>query len=177
MHPNRLRTVLVTGTVGSGKTSVADEIAVLLHEQALSHALLDLDWLCQAYPAPPHDPYRDELMLKNLTAIWPNYRAEGIRYLVLAHVIEDRAHLDRYREAIPEADIQIVRIVAPPELVQKRLRSREVGSFYDHLWRRSQQLASSLEGAEVEDFTVSNDERPLREVATELLTRLGWPAP
>lgn len=177
MHLEALPTVLVTGTVGSGKTSVADEIAVLLHEQSLSHALLDLDWLCQAYPAPEHDPYRDELMLKNLTAIWPNYRAEGIRYLVLARVIEDRDHLDRYREAIPEADIQVVRVVAPPKLIQKRLRNREIGSFYDHLWRRSAELSSILEASVVEDFTVSNDERPVREVATEVLSGLGWPRP
>jgi gluconate kinase len=177
MHTQAVPTVLVTGTVGSGKTTVADEIAVLLHEQALPHALLDLDWLCQTYPAPEHDLYRDELMLKNLAAIWPNYRAEGVRYLVLARVIEDRKHLDRYREAIPEADIQIVRVIAPPDLIQKRLKAREVGSFYDTLWQRSQELTSMLEGSEVEDFTVSNDERPAREVATEVLTRLGWPKP
>ncbi|MBA2726460.1 MAG: AAA family ATPase [Actinobacteria bacterium] len=177
MHSEAIPTVLVTGTVGSGKTSVADEIAVLLHEQSLSYALLDLDWLCQAYPAPEHDPYRDEFMFKNLAAMWPNYRAEGVHYLVLARVIEDRDHLDRYREAIPEADITVVGVVAPPEVIQRRLRNREIGSFYDHLWRRSQELSPILGEAAVEDFTVSNDERPVREVAVEILTRLGWPTP
>lgn len=175
MHSEKIPTVLVTGTVGSGKTAVADEIAVLLHEQSLSHALLDLDWLCQAYPVPEADPYRDELMLKNLASIWPNYRAEDIRYLVLSRVIENRDHLVRYREAIPEADIQVVRVVAPPHVIQKRLRHREIGSFYDHLWRRSQELSSILDASVVEDFVVSNDERPVREVATEVLTGLGWP--
>lgn len=177
MHSQAVPTVLVTGTVGSDKTAVADEVAVLLHEQGVPHALLDLDWLCQAYPAPAHDPYRDDLMLKNLAAIWPNYRAEGVRYLVLARVIEDRKHLGRYREAIPEADIRVVRVVAPPDLIQKRLKAREVGSFYDTLWQRSQELTSILEGSQVEDFTVSNDERPVREVAAEVLTRLAWPKP
>jgi hypothetical protein len=60
-------------------------------------------------------------MLRNLAVIWPNYRNERIRYLVLARVNEDRNDLHRYREAIPEADIQVVRVVAPPELVQERL--------------------------------------------------------
>lgn len=85
-------TVLVTGTVGSGKTTVADEIAVLLHEQGIQHALIDLDWLCQLYPAPAEDPYREDLMSRNLSAIWSNYRTEGVDYLVLARVIEDRAN-------------------------------------------------------------------------------------
>jgi len=177
MHPEAIPMVLVTGTVGSGKTSVADEIAVLLHEQSLPYALIDLDWLCQTYPAPKDDPYREELTLKNLAAIWPNYRPEGVRYLVLAGVIEDRDHLDKYREAIPEADISVVRVVAPPEVIQERLRKREVDPFYEPRWERSQELSSILDSAGVEDFTVSNDQRPIREVAIEVLTRLGWPTP
>ncbi len=38
MHLKALPTVVVTRTVGSGKTSVADEIEVLLHEQSLAQA-------------------------------------------------------------------------------------------------------------------------------------------
>ena len=34
-----------------------------------------------------------------------------------------------------------------------------------------------LEGAAAEDFTVANDERPVRDVALEVLTRLDWPTP
>lgn len=170
-------TVLVTGTVGSGKTAVADEIAVLLHEQSIQHALIDLDWLCQLYPAPPEDPYRDDLMFRNLSPMWSNYRAEGVDYLVLARVIEDREHLRRYKAVIPEADIKVVRVHAPPKLLEERLRRREVGSFYDHLWQRSQELSAILDRGDVEDFSVSNDERPVREVATEVMTLLGWPVP
>lgn len=167
----------MTGTIGSGKTAVADEVAVLLHEQGIQHAFIDLDYLCQLYPAPLDDPYREELMLRNLGAVWPNYRTEGVDYLVLARVIEQRDHLSRYKEAIPEADISVVRVLAPAELVQKRLRHREVGSFFEHLWRRSQELTAVLDAAQVEDFSVSNDERPVREVATEVLNLLGWPMP
>lgn len=163
--------------MGSGKTALADEIAVQLYEQGLSHALLDLDWLCQAYPAPADDPYRDELMLKNLGAIWPNYRDQGVRFLVLARVVEHRDHSLRYKELIPEANIQVVRVTAPPELVEERLEKREIGSFYDHLWCRSQELAPVLEAAGVEDFVVVNDGRPVRQVAEETMSTLGWPAP
>lgn len=170
-------TVLVTGTVGSGKTAVADEIAVLLHEQHIPHALIDLDWLCQLYPAPAEDPYGEDLMFRNLSAIWSNYRAEGVNYLVLARVLEDRDHLRRYKAVIPEADIKVVRVHAPPTLVQERLRRREVGSFYDHLWQRSQELSEIFDRAHVEDFSVTNDERPVREVAMEGMTLLGWPVP
>ncbi len=116
-------------------------------------------------------------MFRNLSAIWPNYRAEGVDYLVLARVIEDRQQLRRYNNVIPEANIQVLRVLAPPNLVQERLRRREVGSFYDHLWRRSQELSEVFDRAQVEDFSVTNDERPVREVAKEAMTLLGWPLP
>jgi dephospho-CoA kinase len=170
-------TALVTGTIGSGKTTVADEIAVLLHEQGIPHALIDLDWLCQLHPAPAEDPYREDLMFRNLSAIWSNYRAEGLDHLVLARVIEDREHLRRYKAVIPEADIKVVRVHAPPKLVQERLRRREVGSFYDHLWQRSQELSEIFNRAQVEDFSVTNGERSIRDVAKEAMTLLGWPTP
>lgn len=163
--------------MGAGKTAVADEVAVLLNEQELPHALIDLDWLCQLYPAPPEDRFRDELMFKNLAAIWPNYRAIGVDYIVLARVVEDPAEFERYRVAIPEADIQVVRVVASHETIQKRLKRREVGSFYGRAWARSQELSEALDAVALESFTVDNDSRPVREVALELMTKLGWPTP
>lgn len=177
MQRDVIPTVLVTGTVGSGKTSVADEIAVLLNEQDLRFALLDLDWLCQAYPPPPDDLHRTGLMFKNLGAVWPNFRERGIDYLILAHVLEQRQDLDRYTEAIPEADITVVRVVAPPELIAARLKRREVGSMHEHMMKLTAEVTALLDAAGVEDFSVTNDDRPVSVVAKEVMTRLGWSVP
>lgn len=43
--PVDLRAVLVTGVFGSGKSSIAEEIADLLEGAGLPYALLDLDFL------------------------------------------------------------------------------------------------------------------------------------
>lgn len=45
-------TLLLTGTVGSGKTAIADEISVLLEEAGVRHAVIDVDRVCQLYPPP-----------------------------------------------------------------------------------------------------------------------------
>jgi predicted kinase len=46
--------VLLTGVYGSGKSSVAAEIAFLLEEQGAPFALLDLDYLSWTGPAEVH---------------------------------------------------------------------------------------------------------------------------
>jgi len=100
-------TVLLTQTVGAGKTSVAEEISTLLQEAKVSHACLDLDWLCQLYPAPDDDPHNQALMFANLAAVRQNFRRRAPTYLVLARVLESRAELRRYQKAILEAAITV----------------------------------------------------------------------
>lgn len=174
-HP--VPTLIVSGTVGAGKTALADEIAVLLNEHRIPHGLIDTDWLCQLYPAPPDDRFRLNLMFENLTAIWPNYRKIGVSYLVLAGVIEDPAEIENYQRAIPEAEIQVVRIVASPETIKERLKKREVGSFYGRALDRSQELTEALDAAHIDSISIENDGRSIREVALEVMKRLGWPTP
>ena len=170
-------TLLLTGTVGAGKTSVAEEISTLLYEIDVPYACIDLDWLCQLYPAPPHDPFNDELMFANLAAVWENFRSRAPKYLVLARVLESRKELRRYQRMIPEAEIIVARVVASEATIQQRLRHREAGSFFEPLWERSRELTKILDSANAEDFVVSNNGRSLRYVALEVLERLGWPRP
>jgi Ni2+-binding GTPase involved in maturation of urease and hydrogenase len=43
--PGVARAVLVTGTVGSGKTTVVDAIGDVLRRRRVPNAVIDLDWL------------------------------------------------------------------------------------------------------------------------------------
>lgn len=55
------RALLLTGTVGSGKTSVADTIGDLLSHAGIANAVIDVDWLRRSWPCPPEDPFNGEL--------------------------------------------------------------------------------------------------------------------
>lgn len=177
MTHEEIPTLLLTGTVGSGKTAVADEISVLLEEAGVRHAVIDVDRVCQLYPPPPDDVHNVALATANLRAMWANYSARGATHLILARVTEAPGALDAYRSAIPGAAITTVRVVADAPTIAERLRHRESGSMFNALLRRSHELTAVLDSAALEDFSVVNSGRPLREVALEVLNRLDWPRP
>ena len=165
--------LLLTGTVGSGKTTLAYEVNDLLSERAVPNAAIDLDGLTAQWP--PSSKWNADLMFENLALLWPNYRAHGATHLVLAHVLEDRTERDRYRAAVPGAELTIVRVVAPEALRVARLRGRmPPGPSLDWHLHRTVELEAILAGAALEDLAIENGDRPIRDVAEELVDRLGW---
>jgi hypothetical protein len=80
--------VLLTGLFGSGKSTVAMEIADLLERRSLTYALLDLDYLVWCSLGGPSEGTVSALLLENLAALLENYRRAGITRFVLAHSVE-----------------------------------------------------------------------------------------
>jgi len=71
--------VLLTGVYGSGKSSVAKEIAYLLERRGEPYALLDLDYLSWAGTGSGDRAAEFGLLLQNLATMAANYRRAGIR--------------------------------------------------------------------------------------------------
>jgi adenylylsulfate kinase len=170
-----MRVLVVTGTLGAGKTFVAAAVRDVLAARGERVAVIDLDWLCQRDPAPVDDPYNDALCFRNLAAVWPNYAAEGVQFLLLARVVGERSHRGRYESAMPGADVRIVRVEASPQTCRHRLVDREPEGH----WRkghvsRTETLAIRLAALAVEDFVVGNDSRAGPDVAREIVSKLGW---
>lgn len=131
--------LLITGTVGVGKSALAREIGELLRRGGAAGAVIDLDALSYACSGPVEDRFNSGLVLANLKAIWPNYAVRGVRYLVLARYVGAADELLEYHEAIPAASLMVCRVTSPAETVWERLRRREVGLERDFSWacRRS----------------------------------------
>ena len=163
--------VLITGVYGSGKSSVAQEIAVLLEKQDAPYALLDLDFLGWFDTSGEGGPTGHSVMLKNLAALVGNYIAVGVRLFVLAGAIRDGAQLDGIRAELP-MPLRVVRLTVPLPEIEERLRSDPTSGRRDDLREAAAWVAGSV-GVGMEDATVSND-RPIREVAAEILEWLGW---
>jgi chloramphenicol 3-O-phosphotransferase len=168
---------VLTGTIGVGKTTVAEAISDSLHRAGHRHALLDLDWLGQLYPpVDPSDPYRLDLALANLAQIVPNFVAAGARRFVIAATITSREELAGLRSSLPAGRLTVVLLTAPPEIVAARIQARDSGAMREDFLARTEALAEKIRSAGEADLVVDAGARPPDEVAAEILERLGWPA-
>ena len=171
----RVPTIIVTGPVGVGKTTVSEEMGYVLRDAKVPHATVDFDRLTACYPRPKGDDgWGTKLGHMNLAALWQNFRASGARRLIIARVIESRSELEGYREAVPGAEITVVRLRASPSTLQARVRRRGEGIGMQWHLDRAVELASLMDASPVEDMLIETDDRDPTTIAREVLHRAGW---
>jgi cytidylate kinase len=166
-----VKVLVISGSMGAGKTTVLGEASDILNVSGIPHAAIDLDALGLAHlPA----AVSDDLMIRNLAAVWNNYAPAGITRLLLSEALDDIIKRERLRQAVPGADIIVCRLRAKLETMQQRIRLREPGMLQEQFVARVAELEASLDAGHVEDFSVENDGRSITEVAREVLVRAGW---
>jgi hypothetical protein len=157
--------------MGSGKTTVMAEASDLLAAAGVNHAAIDLDGLGIGHI--PEGAWPD-LAYQNLASVWENFARAGATRLLIAEAVQTAEELDRIQAAIPDADIVVCRVRASAETMQRRVQAREPGMLKEVFVARVLELESILDEAQVEDFSLSNDEASITSVARELLVRAGW---
>lgn len=158
--------------MGSGKTTALSEASDLLTARNIPHASIDVDALGTAHLPPTLQNHH--LMYQNLQSVWQNFARAGLTRLLLARAIEDRAELEQCRNAISGAEITICRLTASLKTMQHRVQSREIGTLQNTFIARVAELNSILDRARLEDFSLSNENRSVTEVAREILIRAAW---
>jgi hypothetical protein len=170
----RIPALVISGSMGAGKTTVLGEISDLLTERGELHAAIELDWLDHARV--PHGA-GDDLLYRNLAAVWRNYTAAGIARAVLAGAIETPGERRRLHAAMPGAALAICRLRARLDTMRARVRLREPGLWQVRYVDRVAELDARLDAGGVADFCVDNDDRSITDVAREILRRAGWMPP
>ena len=163
--------VLITGVYGSGKSSVAAEIAYLLEQRRQPYALLDLDYL--GWGGDNFDDHEAGLglLLRNVASVVSNYRDAGVSVFVAAYFVRDHGALRGVREAIG-VPLRVVRLTVPLPEIEQRLAADLTTERREDLREAAASIAAG-EGVGVEDVVVAND-RPPGDVAHEIMAWLGW---
>jgi hypothetical protein len=100
-----------------------------------------------------------------------NYLAAGITHFVLAGTIATTEELDGLRATL-RIPVRVVRLTLALTEIELRLSADVTTGRRDDVRQAAEDLAARR-GEGIEDLAVAND-RPIREVATEILDWLGW---
>ncbi len=164
--------LIITGSMGAGKTSVLGEASDILALRRIVHAAIDLDALGLAHL--PSAAPSDDVMYANLRSVCKNYAALGVTKFLVARAVEDRARLELCRNVIQARDTVVCRLTASIETMQQRVKMREPGISQAAFVDRSVELNAILDGVGLEDFAVTNENRSVNDVALEMLVKAGW---
>ena len=164
--------LVITGSMGAGKTSVLGEASDILRLRGVVHAAIDVDALGLAFL--PAAGRNDEVMYCYLRSVCNNYAALGVTKFLLARALENRCELDLCRGIVSAAYTDVCRLTANVETMEARVKTRELGLSQRDYVSRVRELNAILDRARVEDFSVVNENRPRTEVAREMLVRAGW---
>ena len=158
--------------MGAGKTSVLGEASDILALRQIAHAAIDVDALGVCHL--PSGDRHDAVMYDNLRSVCKNYADLGVQRFLLARALEDRAQLERFRGIVPATNTLVCRLTAGIAAMKQRVQMRETGVSQREYVARVEKLNAILDRARLENFTVSNENRSLTEVAMEMLIKAGW---
>jgi adenylylsulfate kinase-like enzyme len=177
LKDSKVEVLFLTGQPGAGKSAVAREIGELLWRSREAHAIIDIDELCRGYFPTQTSNFNRSLAVTNLSAIWANFYAAGVRRLILARILESPDDLEQFGGAIPNAQITVCLLRVPADIVQRRLSERETGSARDFLLTVTTRIAERIADLDLPGVVVDNGQRPVNEVAREILSLIGWSFP
>lgn len=169
--PSHPVAVLVTGAYGTGKSSVIEEMAGILESVDVSFAMLDLDYLWWFGVSEMDSAGHMDVLWANLTTVVANYEDVGVDHFLVAWAVEDEGDLDALRNAM-SMPMRVVTLSVPVDVIKDRLSPSPVADRQRDLRTAQRWLADGV-GQNFEALVVDNN-RPLRQVAEEILTIVGW---
>lgn len=160
-----------------GKSTVGWEVSARLRAAAVSHAIIEGDFMGQLHPAPEGDPDRSKIVERNLTAVWANFAELGYRRLIYTNTLSVLPGTTGMFERAMGADVRVVRVLltASDATVGERLAGRELGSELEQGLKASAYKARLLDAqVSADTVRVVTDGRPVVDIACEVAAATGW---
>jgi tRNA uridine 5-carbamoylmethylation protein Kti12 len=162
--------LVLHGSPGSGKTTLAEAIVERLRQENLASALIDLDALSIVHP------YRGRTFTRaNLRAVWPNYAAVPDVRVVLPLVVVDQADLRELKEITDSERFLVCELTAPRDVLERRVIEREPNAY----WRsRVLEFVARYHARDdhptIRDFQARTDTGSIEGTAIGVIHRCGW---
>jgi chloramphenicol 3-O-phosphotransferase len=126
-----------------------------------------------AFPEREDDPWNERLAHQNLACMWRNFRAVGTERLIVTRVLEARSLLTRIADAVPGAEVVVVRLRAPLDVIEARIRGRD-HAHPGWFLAAAAALVPAMDDQRVEDHLVDNAALSIEATAHAVLGVTGW---
>src|SRR5205823_8990934 len=73
-----------------------------------------------------------DLLVRNLAHVWTEFRAAGVELVVLARFAPSGEEVDAIRAALPGAELFVVSLTAPRNVLEERVHARDRGAELAH---------------------------------------------
>ncbi len=168
---NNIDLLILTGAPGAGKSTVANALSEHLREREGTHAVLELDDLAKIYPLSLQN-----IMYRNLAAIWPNYVGLGEVKVIMPTYLQS-GELEVVKNVAPVKRLSVCEVTVPQEELSRRITDRELDGL-----RRTRLLeyvgnyaVNRVEEKSI-DLRVSTHNFSTEETVIEIVEKLAWPA-
>jgi ABC-type glutathione transport system ATPase component len=163
--------VVLGGRSGVGKTSTAHALHALLRTHDVRHAVVEGDYLDLAWPP----PWEHGLDLRNLAAVWANYRTLGYRRLVYTNTVSVLA-AEALAAAMGDSPVvTAVLLTGPDDVVDARLATRESGEELRAHRERSAAAARRLDAeAPAGTHRLATEGLTPEQLAVRVRALAGW---
>lgn len=165
---NKCEVLVLNGSPGAGKSTMANAIAELLRESDIANAIIDVDQLARVYP----ERYMD-MMWDNLALIWKNYKqVPGIK-VILPVCIDDEAAFAALKKAVPCDSFTVCELTAPIDILKTRVTEREPNTYWQD---KLVKLVDIYENRPIKfaDFRVDTNTLTPAKAALNIVEYLGW---
>ena len=169
MRDERHSVLWLCGPPGAGKSAAGWALYDGLARSAARAGFVDIDQLGMCLPAPPDDPERHRLKMRNLSAVARNFRAAGCDAVVASGHLgsSDISSLTDWGDSLI-----ICRLRASADELRRRLTSRHAPDLVADSLREAERLDRSS----FADACVDTDGLTVAEVARLVRERCGdWP--
>jgi adenylate kinase family enzyme len=169
MDDQTARSLLITGAYGTGKTTLAAEMAELLADEHIPCAAIDLDWLGWFWLPEKREHMANDIVVANLGAVAATYERAGVTRLILAGTIRTRAELDLFAPVIPQP-LRVLQLTVPLDQIARRLQADALSSRAEDL---EMSATEPQAGSEIADLALAN-EGDVTDLAQRVTNWLGW---
>ncbi|MEU3169618.1 hypothetical protein [Streptosporangium sp. NPDC006930] len=161
----------LSGPTGVGKSTVGWEVFAQLSRAGVKTAFVDADQISLCYPM--SEGVTHHLRARNLAAMWPNFRQEGVQCLVLAGFVDTPEEVREYTAHLPEAAFTVCRLRVDSAELKERFLAR---GWRPDLVQEAVVEAEALERSDYADVCVDTGGLVVSEAARLVCERVGgWP--